>query len=195
MLKFSETRSVTFPVAAIFLAVSSMTANAEPLERTGSAMITVGGEALTYHTVQVKTEARTYRSSTYIENQHTGEYAISVTAYENPQPGEDLDALIPVADGRLITVFAFINAEGLETRNAEITWEFDPEGRDYWASDAMSDDVTLQLGSFDLDPAEGHFQGTFSGRVCHVSLPVVRVDQDNCKDVTVRIDSELTRLY
>lgn len=59
----------------------------------------------------------------------------------------------------------------------------------------MSDDVTLELDSFDLDPDNGHFKGRFNGRVCHVSLPAVIVNEDNCKDVAVKIDSELTKLY
>ncbi|MFV0411492.1 MAG: hypothetical protein ACK5LJ_17875 [Paracoccus sp. (in: a-proteobacteria)] len=58
----------------------------------------------------------------------------------------------------------------------------------------MSDDVALKLDSVKNDPEAGHFVGELSGKLCHIRLPVIEVDQSNCKRVTIGINSELTKL-
>ena len=104
------------------LAINPTTVNAGPLRIAGTAEITVDGKAFNYQTVQVKASGTPFRSATYIENPNNDEYSIAIGAYENPQPSEDLDKLIPMIDGPLITVSAFITSNGQETRGAEITW-------------------------------------------------------------------------
>lgn len=59
----------------------------------------------------------------------------------------------------------------------------------------MIDDVVLELDSFDLDPEKGHFTGTFTGKICRASLTAIKVDQSDCKDARVEVDTELSKLY
>lgn len=178
-----------------------MAAYAGPLEKTGQVEIHADGQVFEYQTVQLKSASNAYRSSSYIEGFEGfegfegEEYAIGITAYENPQAGSDLNALIPVADAPSISLSAFLDASGLQTRGAEISWEMDPDDGGYWGSDAMKDDITLDLDSFDLDPEQGHFKAKFSGEVCPIGNPAISEGSSTCKHVAVTVDSDLSKLY
>lgn len=193
MFRFLEKCSAIVLMGVIFVALASEYSNAEVLKETGRVEIAIEGKVFTYFTVSVKSNSHTYRSSEFIKNEPSGEFSITITAYENPKINNDLDSIDPMADGPSITLYAYIDAEGQETRGAEIALDLDPAGRFYLTSDAMSDDVTLTLDSFDLDPEAGYFKGAFSGRVCHLSLPDIKRDKDKCKDVTIKVASDLSK--
>lgn len=185
----------TLQAATIFFVLSLATATAEPLTIIGSAEITMDGKSSTYYSVRVVSQEHDFRSSSYTDYHPNDEYGIAITAYEDPEPHDDLDSIVPVRKGPLITVYAYMDSEGKETRDPRITWEIDPERHFYWESDEAGNPADLELESFDLDPDNGHFKGVFRGEICYVSLPVIKVDRSNCKDVVVRIDTELTKLY
>ncbi|MGO2240624.1 MAG: hypothetical protein ACTH5D_02580 [Halomonas sp.] len=203
MTGFFQNWGAIFATAVMFFLTGWVGAHAEPLRKTGTVEITADGTKTTYETVSVSIgNDDYYRSSTYIsyslyvaEEPDKLEYAIAITGYENPQTAENLDAFIPVVSDRSITIFAFIDAEGQQTRGAEITWETDPEEHFYWGSDGMSEDLKLDLESYDLDSKTGTFTATLSGIICYVSLPNIELDRANCKQVSVQVASELTELY
>ncbi|MDQ7729693.1 hypothetical protein [Halomonas sp. SpR8] len=203
MTGFLQNWGAILAVSVMLLLTGWAGAHAEPLRATGTVEITADGTKTIYETVSVNVgDDAYYRSSTYISSSlyladepDKLEYAIAITGYENPQAAENLDALIPVVADRLITVFAFIDAEGQQTRGAEITWESDPEGSFYWGSDGMSEDVKLELESYDIDSETGTFTARFSGIICRVTLPTIELDSENCKHVSLQVASELSELY
>ncbi|MCP1313405.1 MULTISPECIES: hypothetical protein [unclassified Halomonas] len=186
----------------LFFTLVVIVLRANALKSIGTVKVTVDGNTQVYNVVAVEVEGNSFRSSNYIESnsflsKSSGgkSYSISITGYEKPSLSDDLKKLIPIEADRSISVFAFINSEGKEIRNAAITWEADPEKNFYWASDNTDERVTLDIESYNIDPTHGEFVATFSGTVCSTSLPDIERDYDNCKEVSVYVDSELTKNY
>ena len=126
-------------VGAIGPANAQTAAEDQPLTVTGTVTVTFDAETVDYHTVEVQQpDQQKYRSSTYIEAE---EYAVAVVGHKDPVLADDLTALVPIAKAPLITVFAWLDANGNQTRPPQITWEIDPEGHYTWESGASTSEV------------------------------------------------------
>lgn len=182
-------------IAAMFAGLPVF-ADEAALRLAGSLVVTADAETAVYHAVEVQQpDGGLFRSSNYIESPTQDAYAIAISGYLDPKPAADLAKLIPMQKGPLITVHLRLDAQGRQEQPAQIIWEIDPAGGYGWESVASPDGVVAQVETVNLSPEGGHIKARFSGTLCRVSYPAVQVDVDDCRPVSVQVDSELSRLY